>query len=243
MIEYISCLTGGNKGIGKEISRKLGHPNNNMLAIIGCRNEAQGSATAEELKEEGFNVIFKQLDICDASSITALFDTISNEFGHLDVLVNNAGFAFKGSDNTPFQQQSKPTVNVNFFGTLNVIKTFLPLLQKSSSPRIVNVASQSGHLKIIPERQRKEIFTNPNLKLEELESLMSEFVSDVESGTHKAKGWPSSNYGMSKLGVIAMSNVLAKDFPSIMVNSCCPGYCATDMTGHKGGKIYMYNYI
>jgi carbonyl reductase 1 len=165
MSQRIALITGGNKGIGKEIARKLGQPNNDMLAIIGCRNKDLGSAAAEELRGEGCNVIFKQLDICDASSIKTMSDSIADEFGHLDILVNNAGIAYKGSDNTPFQEQSAPTVNLNFFGTLNVIKTFLPLLTKSTSPRIINVASQSGHLKIIPTRERKAMFTSSTLKL------------------------------------------------------------------------------
>jgi carbonyl reductase 1 len=117
MSQRVVLITGGNKGIGKEIARKLGHPSNNMLAIIGCRNKILGSAAAEELRSEGCNVIFKQLDICDRASVEAAHDSISEEYGHLDVLINNAGMAYKGSDNTPFQQQSAPTVNLNFFGT------------------------------------------------------------------------------------------------------------------------------
>jgi carbonyl reductase 1 len=167
MSQRIALITGGNKGIGKEIARKLGQPNNDMLTIIGCRNKDLGSAAAEELRGEGCNVIFKQLDICETSSIKAVCDSISDEFGHLDILVNNAGIAFKGSDNTPFQEQSAPTVNLNFFGTLNVIKIFLPLLKKSTSPRIINVASQSGHLKIMPTRERKAMFTSSKLTLGE----------------------------------------------------------------------------
>eukprot|EP00596_Hydrurales_sp_CCMP1899_P002597 CAMPEP_0119037932 /NCGR_PEP_ID=MMETSP1177-20130426/6497_1 /TAXON_ID=2985 /ORGANISM="Ochromonas sp, Strain CCMP1899" /LENGTH=267 /DNA_ID=CAMNT_0006999765 /DNA_START=147 /DNA_END=950 /DNA_ORIENTATION=- len=232
----IALITGGNKGIGKEIARKLGNPSNNILAIIGCRSSELGTAAAEELRAEGCNVIFKQLDICDTSNIKAVCDNISEEHGYLDILVNNAGIAFKGSDPTPFQKQASPTVNVNFFGSLNVIKSFLPLLRKSNSPRIVNVASLAGHLKILPTKERKAMFTSSELKVEDVESLMREFVSDVESGIHQSKGWPSSNYGMSKLGLIALTNVLAREEPQIMVNSCCPGYCSTDMSSNRGGK-------
>lgn len=73
---------------------------------------------------------------------------------------------------------------------------------------MVTVASQSGHLKIMKSEERKSIFTDPNLQLEELESLMQAFLNDVESGVHESMGWPNSNYGMSKLGVIALTKVI-----------------------------------
>jgi NAD(P)-dependent dehydrogenase (short-subunit alcohol dehydrogenase family) len=111
----IALITGGNKGIGKEIAKKLGDPRNNILAIIGCRSSELGTAAAEELRAEGCNVIFKQLDICDTSNIKAACDYISEEYGYLDILVNNAGIAYSGSDPTPFQKQCSPTVNVNLF--------------------------------------------------------------------------------------------------------------------------------
>ncbi len=61
-------------------------------------------------------------------------------------------------------------------------------------------------------------------------------MDDVQNGRHTQKGWPNSNYGMSKLGVIALTKILARDTPSMMVNACCPGYCDTDMTSHRGTK-------
>lgn len=146
------------------------------------------------------------------------------------------------SDPTSFHDQAEPTIKTNFFGTLHLTTQLLPLLKASSSlsktpSRIVNVASQAGLLRILRNSQfRYNQFTNPALTLSELESLMNEFITDVKSGNHESKGWPNTCYGMSKLGVIAMTKVLSKNEPNLLINCCCPGYCATDMSSHRGTR-------
>ena len=234
--QKVALVTGGNKGIGFHIAKKLGDPVNNIKTIIGCRNTELGIAAAELLKAAGCDVVFKQLDITDESSIKNLCSSIAEEYGRLDILVNNAAIAFKGSDPTPFKQQARSTIDVNFFSTLHVTNAMLPLLRKSSSPRIVNVASMAGHLRIIPSEQRKSMFTSPALSVADLESLMHQFVDDVEGGVHSNNGWPNTCYGTSKLGLIALTKVLARDEPGMMINACCPGYCATDMSSGRGPR-------
>ena len=63
---------------------------------------------------------------------------------------------------------------------------------------------------------------------------MKEFVSSVQDGTHIQKGWPNTCYGASKVAIIAMTKVMARKEPTIMVNSVDPGYCATDQNNHQG---------
>jgi carbonyl reductase 1 len=110
----------------------------------------------------------------------------------------------------------------------------LPLLQKSASPRIINIASAAGRLSILKSQPLVETFTSNDLKVSTLESLMKEFVQEVENGTHASKGWPNTCYGMSKLGIIALTKVLAREHPDFMVNSVDPGYCATDQNKNQG---------
>ncbi|CAE1169938.1 CBR1 [Acanthosepion pharaonis] len=66
-------------------------------------------------------------------------------------------------------------------------------------------------------------------------------VTDVADGVHESKGWPSTAYGTSKIGVSVMSFILQRELDQqhkedIVVNACCPGYVDTDMTSHKGPK-------
>lgn len=161
---------------------------------------------------------------------------MAREHERIDVLVNNAAIAFKGADPTPFAQQTRPTLATNFEGTVGVTEALLPLLRKAPSARIVNIASMAGVLRqLAPERQRQ--FSDPGLTLPTLRSLVGEFEADVQKGNHGAAGWGNSNYGFSKLAVIAYTNVVAKqEGDKMRVNSCCPGYCDTDMTSHKGPR-------
>ena len=80
---------------------------------------------------------------------------------------------------------------------------------------------------------------------DELYSLVDKFESDVQRGKHLQEGWGNSNYGLSKLALIAMTKIWAREEGptttrnngiGISVNCCCPGYCDTDMTSHRGTR-------
>ena len=184
------------------------------------------------------DVEFRKLDISDENSIKSFCAQMSHDYQSIDVLVNNAAIAFKGSDPTPFKEQARPTVTTNYFGTLAITKELIPLLKNSPSPRIVNVASESGHLNIIKSSELRRLFSSEKLSHDELNGLMKQFISDVENGIHVQNGWPNSCYGTSKLGVIAYTKILAREFEGtpFRINSCCPGYCQTDMSSHRGNK-------
>lgn len=74
--------------------------------------------------------------------------------------------------------------------------------------------------------------------LERLKSRMAEFVERAEAGEHAEAGWPSTCYGVSKLGVIALTHVLVLETAArgVTVACCCPGYCVTDMSSHRGPR-------
>jgi len=236
----VALITGANKGIGKEIARKLSSEEN-IICILACRDKQLGTACAKELTEEsGCNVEVVQLDLIDTKSIDAAEKFVREQFGRLDILVNNAAICFNDPtlygkvQHTPFEQQADITIQTNFFGTLYVTQKMLSLLQASPSPRIINIASSAGRLSILPSPERMQSFSSPDLQIEELEGYMRDFVANVEDGTHLEKGWPNTCYGVSKVGIIAMTKILARDEPSIMTNSVDPGYCATDQNNNQG---------
>jgi carbonyl reductase 1 len=213
----IALVTGSNKGIGREIVQLLSSPPHSIKTIIACRNRDLGEMAAKELQAKGCDVVFHQLDLTDQESIRNTCDFISSEFGHLDVLVNNAAVCFNDPTlygkcvYTPFEKQARISMETNFFGTLKVTQTMLPLLRKSESPRVINIASSAGRLaQLSKSPERTKLVTSPNLKLEHLVSLMNEFVDDVEAGVHQQKGWPNTCYGMSKVGIIALSRMFAR---------------------------------
>ena len=241
----IAVVTGANKGIGYFIALQLGLSGLFSDIILGCRDSTRGTTARNEIQGKidassyDSKVYCLPLVIGNDQSHTKFCERLDKEFGGaVDVLVNNAGFAYKGSDPTPFEGQTQKTLEINHYGLVAFTQQMLPLLRKGTDARIVNVASMAGRLgQVSPQLQAK--FTNPQLTIPQLNALMKEFEDDVQAGVHKEHGWSSSNYGMSKLGVIAATNVWAREEAGkdgIRVNSCCPGYCSTDMSSHKGSR-------
>lgn len=235
----VAVVTGANKGIGYFIALQLGLSGLFSKIILGCRDPTRGGIAANEMNEIAAGKAefqFMPLTIGEKESHSSFFQRMQEEFGKVDVLVNNAGFAYKGSDPTPFKGQTEKTLGVNYYGLVDFTETMLPLLRKGDDPRLVNVASMSGYLnQVSPDLQKK--FADKSLTIPELNQLMDEFAAAVEAGDHKKKGFSNSNYGMSKLGVIAATRIWARqEAGTISVNSCCPGYCATDMSSNRGPR-------
>ena len=234
----VAVVTGANKGIGYFIALQLGLSGLFSHVILGCRNAVLGQEAAASIQAQLPPAVAVQslpLVVGDPASHTAFCRALEDAFGKADVLVNNAGMAFKAADPTPFAQQCQPTLDVNFRGTLDFTLQMIPLLQRGDDPRIVNVASMSGRLgQLAPALQ--EQFASPTLTLDQLHGLVDQFEADVLAGTHREHGWGNSNYGLSKLALIAATRVLAREHPRIAINCCCPGYCDTDMSSHRGTR-------
>lgn len=228
----VAVVTGGNKGIGFAIVRALCRRFDGDV-ILTARNEDLGRKAVAKLEGEGHKPRFHQLDITSPDSIAAIRQFLETTYGGLDVLVNNAGFAYKHSSTAPFTEQAEVTVRINFTGTLDVCQALFPLLRAHS--RVVNVSSTVGKLSLVkPHLQEK--FKDPQLTEKGLVDLMKQFVSDVAAGDHTSKGWPNTAYGMSKVGVTALTKILARQMAGkedILVNACCPGWVKTDMAGPR----------
>ncbi|GAB2840787.1 SDR family NAD(P)-dependent oxidoreductase [Actinoallomurus bryophytorum] len=197
-----TLITGANKGLGKETARRLvaaGHS-----VYVGARDEARGRAAAEDIGAR-----FVRLDVTDDASVAAAFKQIEAD-GGLDVLVNNAGIEGRLSDNgilapaDTTAEEIRTIFETNVFGLVRVTHAFLPLLQRSASPVIVNLSSG-------------------------LASLTG--LSDPDSYTHF---YPGVSYPASKATVNAITIQFAKAFPGIRINAVDPGYTNTDLNGRTG---------
>jgi len=234
----VAVVTGANKGIGYYIALQLGLSGQFQNVLLGCRDTVRATEAVRSIQAQlpsSVTVSSATLDLGDETSHAQFAATVNEKFGKADVLVNNAALAFKGADPTPFEGQTKPTLDVNYRGTVDFTEKMLPLLKKGEDPRLVSVASMAGRLgQLSPVMQAK--FTDPDLTIGQLNSLVNDFERDVMDGTYKSKGWGNSNYGFSKLVVIAATKVWARENPEIKVNCCCPGYCKTDMTSQNGRR-------
>ncbi len=90
----VAVVTGSNKGIGFAIVRGLAKKFEGDV-FLTSRSEERGTEAVKELKKEGLDVKFHQLDIDDRDSILKLRDFLKENYGGLDILINNAGIAFK----------------------------------------------------------------------------------------------------------------------------------------------------
>jgi NAD(P)-dependent dehydrogenase (short-subunit alcohol dehydrogenase family) len=194
-----TLITGANKGLGREAARRLlaeGHD-----VWVGARDTSLGQAAADELGSH-----FVQLDVTDADSVAAAAATVAAATGgRLDVLINNAGIT---GGHKPAGEVTADDVRsvfeTNVFGVVRVTRAFLPLLERSDSPVIVNVSSGMGSITVT---------TNP----ERLESTLIGIA-----------------YPASKTAVNMLTTQYAKAFPHIRINAVDPGYTATDLNGHNG---------
>jgi len=142
--ERIALVTGANKGIGFEVTRELARLG--FRVFLGARNEQSGRAAAERIAAE--KVSFLEMDVADPASIRRAAEELSLRANHLDALVNNAGILLDEDKSALAitREIFEKTFRTNTLGPWLVAQAFLPLLQKSAAPRIVNVSSGGGQL-------------------------------------------------------------------------------------------------
>ena len=207
----VALVTGANKGIGFETARQLAQQG--ITVLVGARDESRGTEAAEKLKTENLDAHFLHLDVDDLQTHEAARKFIEENFGVLDILVNNAAIAideFKSgvlipTSETPLDIYRK-TFETNFFNLIALTQTLLPLVKKSDAGRIVNLSSVLGSLTL---------------------------HSDPTSPFYDYK---VPAYDISKTALNAFTVHLAyelKDTP-VLVNAAHPGYVSTDMNDNQG---------
>lgn len=139
----VALVSGGNRGIGLEIVRQLAEKG--ITVILGSRNEKEGESAAEGLSG---NVVVRQLDVVDEESVDRLVTSIEDEFGRIDILVNNAGIANdRGQRGVEADLgRVREALEANLLGAWRVCEAFIPLMQRHSYGRIVNISSGLGAL-------------------------------------------------------------------------------------------------
>lgn len=197
-----TLITGANKGLGYETARRLiaaGH-----TVYIGSRDAERGRRAAEQLSARTV-----QLDTTDDASVQAAVKAIEGD-GGLDVLINNAGIEPRGDNNAVIgaaevtADTMRTTFETNVFGTVRVTHAFLPLLQRSAAPVVVNVSSGLASLTRV---------TTPDTP---------------------AHAYPGVAYPASKSAVNMITVQYAKAFPNMRINAVEPGFTRTDLNGNTG---------
>lgn len=200
-----ALVTGANRGIGFEIAAGLARLG--YRVAIGARDDDRRDAAVAKLRAAGADVFAVRLDVSSDDSVTAAIASLEGKVDHLDAIVNNAGISgskAEGATQDPLTVSFdviRADVETNVLGAMRVINAALPLLQRSPSPRIVNVSTNMASL---------ALRTGPIM----------------------------SAYAPSKTMLNAVTVQYARRFEGtgILINSVCPGYVASDFTGHSGTR-------
>ncbi|MFG2555780.1 SDR family oxidoreductase [Streptomyces sp. NPDC048581] len=197
-----TLITGANKGLGFETARRLvaaGH-----TVYVGSRDPERGRRAAERLGAR-----FVPLDVTDDDSVQAAVKTVEAD-GGLDVLVNNAGIEVRGENNgipaaaDTTADEMRTVFETNVFGVVRVTHAFLPLLQRSPAPVVVNVSSGLGSLTRLSD-------------------------PDAPAHFYQAIAYPTSKTAVNMITV-----QYAKAFPDMRINAVEPGFTSTDLNGRTG---------
>jgi NAD(P)-dependent dehydrogenase (short-subunit alcohol dehydrogenase family) len=211
----VALVTGANQGIGLQIAKDLA--NHGFTVLVGSRNIERGEAAAKSVEGDARAL---QLDVTDQASIAAAAERVRNEFGRLDLLVNNAAIAHSGrrpgvtveeypklfSPSIVPLDEVRAVFETNVFGVLAVYQAMLPLLRETPGARIVNVSSGAGSL-----------------------TLHSDPAFPFRPGF-------SPLYHASKTALNAMTLAMAIELEptGIKVNAVSPGSTKTNLNNYEG---------
>lgn len=152
MSQKIAVITGANRGIGFGLAKALAEKSYRVI-MVG-RNADKLTEAAETLRATNPNVEFMVADIADTSQVHALAARLNETCSAVDVLINCAGViietdqAGNPSDLAHVDPEKVlSTLNINTVGALRMTQALLPLLQKSSGARIVNISSGMGGIR------------------------------------------------------------------------------------------------
>ncbi|XP_046373278.2 carbonyl reductase [NADPH] 1-like [Haliotis rufescens] len=224
----VAVVTGGNRGIGRSLVRNLCQTFDGTVYLT-ARNEERGKKAVQDLKTQGLNPRFHQLDIDSRDSICDFAKHLKETHDGVDVVIANGAVSYEKNSPIPLEEQSEANIRINNIGNANLYQALEPLLRQDG--RYVIVSSRFGQLTNISEKLRPK-FQTDNMSIDQLNCVLSEYVTSTKDGSYKDKGWPDWPNVMSQVGRVALTRIIVqslKDNPRrLLVNASCPGWTVTD---------------
>jgi NAD(P)-dependent dehydrogenase (short-subunit alcohol dehydrogenase family) len=199
----IALITGANKGLGFEMAKQLGEKG--VTVIVAARDLQKGEDAAAKLRGGGADAVALKLDVTSQADHKAAAEFIGKNYGHLDILINNAGISLRGPEAAQASLATidamRQTFETNFFAPIALTQTLLPLLNKSEAGRIVNMSSVLGS-QTLHSDPKSQIYDFKSLSYDSSKAALNSFTIHL---AHELKG------------------------TKIKVNSAHPGWVKTDM--------------
>ena len=139
----VALITGATRGIGKQIALTLAKEGYDIAINYRKENEDLEN-TKKELAEIGVEVLAVQGDVSNYEDCERFVKQVIEKFGHIDVLVNNAGITRDSLLIRMKEEDFKQVVDTNLGGTFNVTKNVISYMMKAHSGRVINISSVVG---------------------------------------------------------------------------------------------------
>ena len=146
-MDKVILITGASSGIGAGIARELARAGATL--VLGARRTERLEALADEIHGEAGGVLTRRLDVTDRADMAAFAAAARQEFGRVDVIVNNAGIMPLSPMASMKVEEWDRMVDVNIKGVLHGIAAVLPEMTARGSGHIINIAS-IGALRVVP---------------------------------------------------------------------------------------------
>jgi NAD(P)-dependent dehydrogenase (short-subunit alcohol dehydrogenase family) len=143
LAQKVALVTGAGRGIGAEIAKSLARLGASV--VVCARTENNLLATASQIAAAGGKALPVPCDVCELSSVQALTRRVQQEYGRIDVLVNNAGVgSFSGPLHEMTPQAWEKLLNTNLRGVFYCIRAFVPMMFRNGGGHIINISSLAG---------------------------------------------------------------------------------------------------
>ena len=211
----VALVTGANQGIGLQIAKDLAA--HGFTVLVGSRDLGRGEEAARTIDGDARAL---QLDVTDQASIAAAAERVRDEFGRLDVLVNNAAISNTSKqpgmsiqEHAALTRPSNVSLDevravweTNVFGVLAVYQAMLPLLRQAPAARIVNVSSGVGSLTMNAD----------------------------PAYAHRSVFGPVYPASKTALNAITLAMAIELEPAGIKVNAVSPGFTKTNLNNYAG---------
>src|ERR1700729_886082 len=211
----VALVTGANQGIGLQIAKDLAA--HGFTVLVGSRDLGRGEEAARTVDGDARAL---QLDVTDQASIAAAAERVRDEFGRLDVLVNNAAISSTSKqpgmsiqEHAALTRPSNVSIDevravweTNVFGVLAVYQAMLPLLREAPAARIVNVSSGVGSLTMNAD----------------------------PAYAHRSVFGPVYPASQTALNALPLAMAIELEPTGIKVNAVSPGFTKTNLNNYAG---------
>ncbi|MBO8157328.1 MAG: 3-oxoacyl-ACP reductase FabG [Bacillaceae bacterium] len=140
--DKVAIITGAANGIGLEAARTFGREG--AKVVLADFDEEAGKQRASELKEEGFEVTFIQVNVADRESVDQMVKQTADQYGKIDILVNNAGITRDAMLAKMSPEDFQLVIDVNLTGVFHCTQAVLPYLIEQGKGKIIITSSVSG---------------------------------------------------------------------------------------------------